>query len=314
MKWTDDEINYLRNNLDKSSNDISIILKRNRKSILRKLKSLGLISEYRIKNRFIGKYDDIEKEKIRRKKISETCRSNKKSGGLRKGSGRGRKGTYKGFWCDSSYELAWVIFHLDHKIEFTRNTKKFKYLYKDVEEKNYIPDFIKNGIYYEIKGYANDTLEWKKKYFPYELEVVFEKDMYYIFDYVYDKYGKNFISLYEDRIYRGCKICNGYIYKKNKSGTCKNCLRKTDIVKKDKKKNKFCHCGNLISTRNKMCKKCSSFNRRKVNRPNLIDLVKEIDEFGYTGVGKKYGVSDNCIRKWIKNLEVYPMMAKGSHC
>jgi len=68
MKWTQDEINYLKKNLDKSSNDLSLNLKRNRKSILRKLKSLGLISEYKIKNNFNGKYEDIEKEEIRRKK------------------------------------------------------------------------------------------------------------------------------------------------------------------------------------------------------------------------------------------------------
>lgn len=27
-------------------------------------------------------------------------------GGYRKGSGRGKKGRYKGYWCDSSWELA----------------------------------------------------------------------------------------------------------------------------------------------------------------------------------------------------------------
>ena len=32
-------------------------------------------------------------------------------------------------------------------------------------------------------------------------------------------------------------------------------------------------------------------------------LIKEIEELGYRGVGKKYGVSDNSIRKWKKYYE-----------
>jgi len=37
-------------------------------------------------------------------------------GGYQKKSGRGKWGWYKGFWCDSSYELAYVIYNLDHNI------------------------------------------------------------------------------------------------------------------------------------------------------------------------------------------------------
>jgi transposase-like protein len=31
------------------------------------------------------------------------------------------------------------------------------------------------------------------------------------------------------------------------------------------------------------------------------DLMKEVEELGYSAVGRKYSVSDNAIRKWIKN-------------
>jgi 5-methylcytosine-specific restriction endonuclease McrA len=40
--------------------------------------------------------------------------------------------------------------------------------------------------------------------------------------------------------------------------------------------------------------------RRKVERPPIEQLIKEIDEIGYSATGRKYGVSDNAIRKWIK--------------
>lgn len=39
---------------------------------------------------------------------------------------------------------------------------------------------------------------------------------------------------------------------------------------------------------------------RKVLRPSIDILKKEINNMGYSAVGRKYGVSDNAIRKWIK--------------
>ena len=45
-------------------------------------------------------------------------------------------------------------------------------------------------------------------------------------------------------------------------------------------------------------------NQRKVpNRPTLDTLLKEVKELGYCGTGRKYGVSDNAIRKWIKTYQ-----------
>lgn len=35
-------------------------------------------------------------------------------------------------------------------------------------------------------------------------------------------------------------------------------------------------------------------------RPQFEELKKEIKEFGYVGTGRKYGVSDNAVRKWEK--------------
>jgi hypothetical protein len=33
------------------------------------------------------------------------------------------------------------------------------------------------------------------------------------------------------------------------------------------------------------------------------DLKKEVENLGYSGTGKRYGVSDNSIRKWLKSIE-----------
>lgn len=41
--------------------------------------------------------------------------------------------------------------------------------------------------------------------------------------------------------------------------------------------------------------------QRKIkNRPSIEELICQVKEFGFSQIGRQYGVSDNCIRKWIK--------------
>lgn len=58
------------------------------------------------------------------------------------------------------------------------------------------------------------------------------------------------------------------------------------------------HCGKNIKKRIKEKKQDKRFLKRKVERPSFEKLKEEIYKLGYTGTGKKYGVSDNAIRKW----------------
>jgi hypothetical protein len=59
-----------------------------------------------------------------------------------RGSGRGKKGWYRGYWCDSSYELAFVIYTLDHGLagKFERNWESFTYTFRG-KVRRWIPDF-----------------------------------------------------------------------------------------------------------------------------------------------------------------------------
>jgi hypothetical protein len=43
--------------------------------------------------------------------------------------------------------------------------------------------------------------------------------------------------------------------------------------------------------------------RRKVDRPPYAQLLREVHALGYLGTGRRYGVSDNAIRKWIRQYE-----------
>ena len=119
----------------------------------------------------------------------------RKLGGYIPGSGRGKKGWYKGFFCDSSWELAYVVYCLEHDIDIKRNNEKRQYIWQD-KIKNYIPDFIVEGSLTEIKGFK--TEQWLAKLEANkDIKVLYEKDLESIIKYVIDKYGKDFIMLYE---------------------------------------------------------------------------------------------------------------------
>jgi hypothetical protein len=148
-----------------------------------------------------GKASTPEKEEMRKQKISKTMKKNKLSGGLRIGSGRGKKGWYKGFWCDSSWELAWVIYNLEHNINFERNYNGFQYQYKG-QERKYYPDFFMGETYYEIKGRRSfEDLDEENKekvsQFNKNLVILYAKDMKPYLNYTIERYGKDYIRLYE---------------------------------------------------------------------------------------------------------------------
>lgn len=67
--------------------------------------------------------------------------------------------------------------------------------------------------------------------------------------------------------------------------------------------NKCVDCNVVISRQSVRCNKCEQIKQRKTKRPSYEILLKEIEEFGYVGTGKKYNVSDNAIRKWKKMYE-----------
>jgi len=76
------------------------------------------------------------------------------------------------------------------------------------------------------------------------------------------------------------------------------------------------HCGDEFSPAYPSQRYCSRYcgvrrkrrglpepERRKVTRPPYTHLLREIDALGYAGTGRRYGVSDNAIRKWIRQYE-----------
>lgn len=50
---------------------------------------------------------------------------------------------------------------------------------------------------------------------------------------------------------------------------------------------------------------------RKAVRPPREQLLQQVDELGYLAVGRIYGVSDNAIRKWLREYEQQRALAEG---
>lgn len=122
-----------------------------------------------------------------------------KRGGYREKGGRGKQGWYKGYYCNSSWELAWVIYQLDNGKIFKRNTEGFSYIFEG-ESKKFYPDFIIDDEYVEIKGYHSPQFTAKADQFPHKLKILHKKDMSEYFNYTISKYGKRFTDLYEKKI------------------------------------------------------------------------------------------------------------------
>jgi hypothetical protein len=93
---------------------------------------------------------------------------------------------------------------------------------------------------------------------------------------------------------------------------CPNCNAGLDTFAgkniKQSPKEYFCECGCIKNKYSISCKKCNGDKRQRVKRPTYEKLKEEIEKLGYVGTGKKYGVSDNAIRKWINKYceMVYP--------
>lgn len=59
-------------------------------------------------------------------------------------------------------------------------------------------------------------------------------------------------------------------------------------------------CGSKKASAAQMCHVCRGLKNRISDRPDMVSLAREIVEFGFLAVGRKYGVSDNAIRKWCR--------------
>jgi hypothetical protein len=63
------------------------------------------------------------------------------------------------------------------------------------------------------------------------------------------------------------------------------------------------YCSRYCGMRSKRVEGLPKRALRRVERPPYEQLLREIAETSYVAVGRKYGVSDNAIRKWVRQYE-----------
>jgi hypothetical protein len=72
---------------------------------------------------------------------------------------------------------------------------------------------------------------------------------------------------------------------------------------KKKLSNNCIDCTKQIYDKATRCVECHLINSRKVERPSYEQLLKDKETLNMVQIGKKYNVSDNTIRKWIKRYK-----------
>jgi hypothetical protein len=155
-----------------------------------------IISQYSLKTKERYKTGELIPSFKGRKHSQSTYEiwaKNPNMGGRREGSGRGKKGKYKGYYCDSTWELAWLVFILDQGKTPIRNTKGFEYEGEGQVHK-YFPDFILDDCFYEIKGQKGP--QWEAKIAAWKetkpLVIVDKYEIKPYIEYAEQKFGKEF--------------------------------------------------------------------------------------------------------------------------
>ena len=119
------------------------------------------------------------------------------SGGFREGSVKNYKsGWFNGIHCDSSWELAFLLWHRDHNIVVKRCEEVRCYVLNNIKHK-YFPDFVVENKIYEIKG-INDEINKAKQQYNQDIIFLYKNDIQMYIDYAKTTYG-NFINCYDKK-------------------------------------------------------------------------------------------------------------------
>lgn len=105
------------------------------------------------------------------------------------------------------------------------------------------------------------------------------------------------------KTYKGANKGSGRSIRRRRYENEKKGIYSTISVIKEKKIYFCSGCGKEIwKNRTGLCIECYT-RPRKVDRPPYEQLIKEIEETNYCEVGRKYGVSNKSIKKWVDQYE-----------
>lgn len=154
--------------------------------------------------------------------------------------GRGKSGYYNKIWCDSLYELVFVI----NNPSAVRYTGSIEYVNSEGKHSKYIPDFVVDEKVYEIKGFLSKNVELKIKaandlgidiflisdtsYFKKEIKRLKELHSVKCLSEIYDEYKPKYIYI--------CKECSEHFKSSSRRKTIDTfCSRKCAGTYRQKK-------------------------------------------------------------------------------
>jgi hypothetical protein len=141
------------------------------------------------------------------KKDKKTCSSQCRSkihalNNYKKDETFGKFGYYKGIYCASSWELAFLVYNLDLGKDIRRCKLTFSYIMNG-QEKTYFPDFLMDDVIHEVKGRELDDVVVKTQAVVdagYQIEVIRKKEITPIIKFLREKYGiKDLTELYDKK-------------------------------------------------------------------------------------------------------------------
>jgi len=145
---------------------------------------------------------------------------------------KSRQGYYKGIWCDSTYEMVWAAYNLEHGVEFARCQRRVPYTFEG-EEHMYCPDFEKeSGEVVEVKGYETDLTDTKHQAARdagINLTVIKKEDMTEMFEW--------FMDLFQVPMNRLHEVFDDYKPKYEHICAYSECGK---VFKNDKKNSTYC--------------------------------------------------------------------------
>lgn len=130
---------------------------------MKNLRKIGLESSFKNFKNYIAKFFNLQCKICKKdfsvgykKKKHQTCspECKKKAHALfnhKQTKSYAKSGYYKGIYCASSWELAFLIFNKDLEKNIIRCNKHFEYEIKN-KKHLYFPDFLMDKTIYEIKG------------------------------------------------------------------------------------------------------------------------------------------------------------------
>ena len=135
----------------------------------------------------------------RHKKLSDSAKNCNFGGYVPNSIKKHHHGNYMGIHCDSSWELAFLVYNIEHNIPIKRCNVQRTYINHDGKIRKYFPDFIINeNIIIEIKGYENEDAKLKSQQNS-DIIVLHKNEMIKYLEYVKNKYGNLFWEVLYDK-------------------------------------------------------------------------------------------------------------------